>query len=379
VTDRAPTGVPPSTGVASSTWWLPHRWLLSAALVGLAVGLLVVEEGLIGTSFLVGPVVGDWMLWIGAPLVSAVVGSILYRSVSGRSVWGQRRPRWSDLAWGAAFGGLVMLSDLILATVFDLVVSDPGAPVQAWLDEAMMATPLLVGLGVSLATPLGEEVVFRGPLLRGVEARWPRWVAVVISSLLFGLVHLENLDPEGWLHVIGATIAGVLFALALLRAGHLLAAVTAHVVVNGTYTIVGLVAAGTLVWTVGPAGDVPSVDLGVGDCASAAWWDGEAIDAASEVACDDTHDLEVASRGHLPGGPWGDDALEDAALASAADDACRDVFEAYVGSAWKTSSLDYVALLPDPDRWADGDRELICLVVPYDDEVLGEPARGSGR
>lgn len=362
-----------------ASWWAQRPWWLLVTLFAIGSTLLVVETVAIEAAFFAGPGIGDVVLWVGAPLLSAVLGSVVYRGVTGRSVWGERRPRWSDLGWGAAFGGLVMISDLVLSTVFDLVVSDPGAPVQGWIDDAMAVSPVLVAVGVSIATPLGEEVIFRGPLLRGQEARWPRWIAIVGSSLLFGLVHLENADPAGWLHVTGAAIAGVLFAMALLKAGHLLAAVTAHLVVNGTYTVMGFLAAGGLVWTVGPAGDVPDVALDVGQCAYAAWWNGEAIDVDSAVDCDAEHDLEVASRGDLPGGRWADATLDDVAVAEAADAACLEDFETYVDRDWETSALDYVPLLPDPERWAAGDRELVCLVVPYEDDVLTEPARGSGR
>jgi uncharacterized protein len=348
-------------------------------LVGLAALLLVAEEVAIELAFLAGPTVGDVVLWVGAPLLSVVLGTVVFRAVTGRSVWGERRWRWSDLGWGALFGLAVLVSDVVLGVLFDLVVSDPGAEVQGWIDDAMLTTPLLVALGVSLATPFGEEVVCRGFLLRGFEARFSRWVAVAASSVIFGLLHLENLDPLGWLHVISATIAGVLFALAMLRTGHLIAAVTAHVVVNALYTVLGLLAGGSLVLAVGADGDVPSIELEVGSCAQVAWWEGEAVDADTEVACDQPHDLEIASRGPLPGGPFDDATPEDAEVASAADEACLEAFEAYVDHDWETSVYDYVPALPDLERWDAGERELICLVVPWEDDEITEPARGSGR
>jgi membrane protease YdiL (CAAX protease family) len=337
--------------------------------------LLVVEEALIGLAFLGGDGPGDLMLWVGGPALTAVLGSVVYRHVTGRSIWGARRCRWSDLGWGVLVGLLILVVDTALGFLFDLVVTDQGAPVQGWIDDAMAATPLLVGLGVAVATPFGEEVVVRGVLLRGLEARTSRWVAVAVSSLIFGLLHLENLDPLGWLHVTSATIAGVLFALALIRSGHLIAAVTAHVVVNGVYTVVGLFTAGAGMLTIGPAGDVPTIDLDVGSCAVAEWWDGDALDAASEVDCDEPHDVEVAHRERL-------DAGAEVTLDQVADDAdvtCLEAFERYVDQDWETSAFDYVTALPDEERWADGDRELVCLVVPWEDDEFTEPARGSGR
>jgi membrane protease YdiL (CAAX protease family) len=343
-------------------------------------GVLLVSEGVsIELAFLAGPAVGDAVLWVGGPLLAAALGTLLFRVVTGRSVWGERRWRWSDLGWGALFGVAVLVTDVVLGTLFDLVVSEPGTPVQGWIDDAMTSTPLLVALGVSLATPFGEEVVCRGFLLRGFEARTSRWFAVAASSVIFGLLHLENLDPLGWLHVISATLAGVLFALALLRTGHLVAAVTAHVVVNTLYTVLGLLAGGTLFLTVGPDGDLPVVDLDVGACALLDRDDPAALDATSEVDCDGPHDVEVAWVGTLPGGPYPDESPDEGEVAAAADEACLDAFETYVDRDWETSVFDYVPVLPDLDRWEAGERELVCLVVPWEDDELTEPARGSGR
>jgi membrane protease YdiL (CAAX protease family) len=347
--------------------------------VTLAAFLLVSETVAIELAFAAGPALGDLVLWVGAPLLSFALGTVLFRAVTGRSVWGERRWRWSDLGWGVVFGVAVLVADVVLGALFDLVVADPGAPVQGWIDDAMTATPVLVALGVSLATPFGEEVVCRGFLLRGFEARTPRWFAVVASSVLFGLLHLENLDPLGWLHVVSATLAGVLFALALLRAGHLLAAVTAHVVVNAVYTVLGLLAGGTLYLTVGPEGDLPSIDLDAGACAQLDWDDPGPLDAANEVACDEPHDVEVAWVGPLPGGPFTDLAVDDGEVEEAADETCFDAFEDHVDRDWETSAFDYLVVLPDAGRWAAGDRELVCLVVPWEDDEFTEPAGGSGR
>jgi membrane protease YdiL (CAAX protease family) len=348
-------------------------------LVAVAVGLIAVEEVTILLGFLVHERVGEVLLWVGGPTLAAVVGTWAFRRITGRSLWGPRRWRWSDVGWGLAAGVLVLLSDTVLGVLFDLVVEDPGADVQGWIEDALLATPVLVAVGLALATPFAEEVVFRGFVLRGFEARFPTWVAVAVSSLLFGLLHLENLDPLGWLHVISATVAGAIFALALLKAGHLLAAVTAHVLVNVVATGIGLFLGSTALLTVGPAGDLPSIELEVGACARVDLEAGQAVDEESEVDCDEPHDVEVASRDELPGGPFDDVTFDDREVARVADEACRESFEAYVGADWLDSDHDYLPVLPDPDRWEDGERELVCLVVPWADDELTEPARGSGR
>jgi membrane protease YdiL (CAAX protease family) len=352
-------------------------WALAVVLVVLALALLAGETVAIEVAYLVSERVGDVVLWVLGPAGAAVLGALAYRAVTGRSVWGERSWQVSDLGWGVLAGLVVIGLDNLVWSLFDLFVSDPGEDVQGWIDGAMQATPWLVAIGVSVATPFGEEVVCRGVLLRGLDAPLPTWVAVAGSSLLFGLLHLEDLGPTGLVHVGTSALAGVVFAVVVLRTGHLIAGVVAHLVVNGVYTVLGLLTGGAVLLTVGPTGDLPAVDLEVGACATAAWWDGEAVDAASEVPCTDPHDLEAAARLELPGGPWEDVAHDDQGVADVADERCLDEFERYVGIDWADSTLDVVAVVPDQERWAAGERELVCLVVPWEADQLEEPAQGS--
>jgi glutamate-5-semialdehyde dehydrogenase len=42
-----------------------------------------------------------------------------------------------------------------------------------------------------IVAPLTEEVLFRGLILRGLLSRWPVWPSIVVSALLFALMHLN--------------------------------------------------------------------------------------------------------------------------------------------------------------------------------------------
>jgi hypothetical protein len=243
-----------------------------------------------------------------------------------------------------------------------------------------LTTPLLVALGVSLATPFGEEVVCRGFLLRGFEARTSRWFAVAASSVIFGLLHLENLDPLGWLHVISATLAGVLFALALLRTGHLIAAVTAHVVVNTLYTVLGLLAGGTLFLTVGPDGDCRASTSRSAACAQLEWW------TRARPSTRQRGGLRRAARRR---GRLGRTAARRPRSTTSPPTTARwrrpptrpastPSRRTSTGTGRPPSTTTCPAL-PDLERWDAGERELVCLVVPWEDDELTEPARGSGR
>lgn len=72
---------------------------------------------------------------------------------------------------------------------------------------------LLPNLAMAIKTGNFEELIFRGILFRSVEAVFGSWTGIVVSSLVFGLIHLLN--P-------GATIGGAIYI--CVEAGLLLAA-----------------------------------------------------------------------------------------------------------------------------------------------------------
>lgn len=105
----------------------------------------------------------------------------------------------------------------------------------AWLAEIgpVMAVAWLAirGLGTIVLVPIAEELAFRGYLYRRLIRRdfhqvgWTTfsWVALIASSLAFGILH------ERW---IAGALAGLVFALLMLRGGRLGDAIAAHAVAN---------------------------------------------------------------------------------------------------------------------------------------------------
>lgn len=72
---------------------------------------------------------------------------------------------------------------------------------------------LLPNLSMAIKSGVFEELLFRGVLFRSVEAMFGSWVGIIVSSLVFGLLHLMN--P-------GATLGGAIYI--SIEAGLLLAA-----------------------------------------------------------------------------------------------------------------------------------------------------------
>ncbi len=120
---------------------------------------------------------------------------------------------------------------LSVAAVFGVFLALGWVRVDGVIRPGAGAAALL-GLGLILAAA-GEEVVFRGYLLRTL-LEWRGWpLAVGVSSLLFGLAHLGNPHITA-LALVNIALAGAAFALALKLTGRLWLPIAYHFAWNFT-------------------------------------------------------------------------------------------------------------------------------------------------
>ncbi|HEX9140075.1 MAG TPA: type II CAAX endopeptidase family protein [Steroidobacteraceae bacterium] len=138
------------------------------------------------------------------------------------------------LGWlvGAALFAAVLLA-LALLGVYHYTSSAPAAV----LIEPLMA---------SVAAGIFEELLFRGLLFRLIEGAVGSWLSLVISAVIFGLLHLVNPDAT----LLGACAVmlegGVLLAGAYLVTRRLWLPIGMHIAWNFTQGgIFGLVVSGT--------------------------------------------------------------------------------------------------------------------------------------
>jgi hypothetical protein len=99
-------------------------------------------------------------------------------------------------------------------------------------------TPLFFAwaLGNLFFTCFSEEAFFRGFVLRelaqmGANAKAASIGALIVSSLLFGLVHLGG----GWKYALAAAFAGVGYGIAYQRTGRLESSMAVHFGLNATH------------------------------------------------------------------------------------------------------------------------------------------------
>lgn len=106
----------------------------------------------------------------------------------------------------------------------------PVAGVATLAPMALAAWAVLRIVGTTLVVPVVEELFFRGYILGRFDrgTRVSQAVGVAVSSILFALLHGR------WL---AAGLAGVVFALVVLRRGRLSDAILAHATANGLIAV----------------------------------------------------------------------------------------------------------------------------------------------
>jgi sodium transport system permease protein len=116
------------------------------------------------------------------------------------------------------------------------------------IESLIGGSPILFFVLLAVVPPVCEEFLCRGFLLASFRSRFGVRGAVVLSALLFGLLHLDLA------RLPGTFFAGLLLGYVLVRTGSLLAAILFHMTWNGVLALAALVPAfGLRLEGLGPA------------------------------------------------------------------------------------------------------------------------------
>lgn len=216
------------------------RWGLGTAAIGILLALVALfgYERLLGASALAygWRVVLDYgVIWV--PLVAVLLWACFARGSHSFAVDFGLRFHWIDLAWGLGVG-VVMRAVAILVEIAvyghpagGLVLS-PGVRDGWWWYAAVIA-PVLIG-------PIVEELYFRGLVQRAVaRAAASAWIGVVVSALVFGLLHTTDATSPQSAVVIGVStcLFGAAAGTVTVLTGRLGGAIIAHIVFNAIAVI----------------------------------------------------------------------------------------------------------------------------------------------
>ncbi len=125
--------------------------------------------------------------------------------------------------WGISLAAGITLASSILYRLWPAYRE--SADVYLELVIKPLIWPDLIWLG--LLPGLSEELLFRGVMLPALGLNM---VAVIVSSLLFGILHLSGVGQ--WPYVVWATVVGFSLGYIALITGNLLVPIVAHIITN---------------------------------------------------------------------------------------------------------------------------------------------------
>lgn len=188
--------------------------------------------------------------------------------------------RYKELSLSVLCVSIVLIFSAIY--VLNLLIEQAGIPNT--LEDtflAMSRNPFGI-LSIAIMGPILEEMLFRGALQGYLQAICGKtWVAIVISSLVFGVVHMNPAQMPF------AFLLGILFGWLYYRTGSLLPGIVGHVLNNfvatvnmalyGNAPIEELIGSSTAMW-------VGTVVAAAICCLAAVWLDRKLPKAAEKVS-----------------------------------------------------------------------------------------------
>lgn len=133
--------------------------------------------------------------------------------------------RWNerDLLVGVGLGFIITVLSGLTYRFYPLYRKSADYYLDLVLKPLVL--PDIIWLG--LLPGLSEELLFRGVMLPALGADH---VAVIVSSLCFGVLHLSG--SQQWPYVVWATIVGLILGYSAILTGNLLVPIVAHIITN---------------------------------------------------------------------------------------------------------------------------------------------------
>jgi len=212
--------------------WVFFGFMFSQVLIGALIYALAMSGvSLESVNEIVFQFVGGAIIY--ALTIFIVVGVpwlVKKRRTTKEDVGVQRLPTWKDIVLvPAGAGAYLILTSLIsfAATALLTFVDYDQAQDTGFSGLTSQLEFILAFISLVIIAPFAEELLFRGYLFGKLRKHAPVWVAVLITSLLFAIVHFQ------W--NVGIDVFALSIVLCLLRvvSGSLWPSIMLHMLKNG--------------------------------------------------------------------------------------------------------------------------------------------------
>ncbi|HVX58885.1 MAG TPA: type II CAAX endopeptidase family protein [Candidatus Saccharimonadales bacterium] len=225
--------------------WLVVKTFLIFLLSQLIASFVVVfflalrHQGVDAAKLLDNSILGQFFYVAIAEIIAAgsVLAILRHRRLPASFIGLCRRPKLSDL--GHALGGfavfyLLLIIGGVLVSYFLPGINTDQKQDLGFNNLITTSDNIFAFLALVIVPPLGEEPLVRGYLFSGLRARWRFWPAAILTSLLFGVAHLEfgNGQPLVWAAGIDTFLLSLVLVYLRESTGALYAGILVHIVNN---------------------------------------------------------------------------------------------------------------------------------------------------
>lgn len=188
--------------IAGVTLWLLAAFFGAQILASLLlIGIEYIVPGFAGLN----PAVLSTMaaaLSYGLALAIAIgVPFYLYKRPTSLKTLGiQRLMSWPDIGFGLlAFIPYAILTAVVVWVFTDIFnIIDPKQSQALPFQNLVMQYEYIVAfITLVVIAPIAEELLFRGYFLGKVSARTNKWISVLVTAIIFGLMHVPGFTADG--------------------------------------------------------------------------------------------------------------------------------------------------------------------------------------
>ena len=139
--------------------------------------------------------------------------------------------------------------DIVFGFLVGLFIMSFGYTILLFLDEISFVKlninlyEIFISTLLFIFVAIAEEVMFRGYILRNLMLSFNKYIALIISSLLFALLHLGNPNMT-WFSFLNISLAGVFLGLSYIYTKNLWFPIALHLSWNLFQTLIGFKVSG---------------------------------------------------------------------------------------------------------------------------------------
>ncbi len=223
----------PSTGKTAAyvAWTFAGFMLAQAVVFGVLMGVQAAGVDLGAFNTIIFNTVANTIVYsLGLAILIGLPWLILKQKTSLKDLGLQRLPDWKDFLWLIAGIVAYVFLTLIVTVVSRLLLPEANYDQAQDTGFSGLTTQfelILTFISLVVVAPVAEEVMFRGYLFGKLKKHAKIWVSVILSALLFAVVHFQfNVGLDTF-------ALGVVLALLRVVTGSIWTSIMLHMVKNG--------------------------------------------------------------------------------------------------------------------------------------------------